>query len=275
MTESLIEVQNVHRTFRGGRGMYARGPEIRAVDGVSFTVDAGTTLGLVGESGSGKTTVARIVCGLETVTSGTVRIGRFRLDQMRRREYKDFRRFTQMVFQNPLASLNPYWKVGSLIQEGMNVHGLHPKHERRARVVDLLTSCGLPPDVVDRYPHEFSGGQRQRIYIARALAVQPQVVVLDEPVSALDVSIQAQIMLLLQNLQAEFGLTYIFIGHNIAVVESFCDHIAVMHNGRLVESGPSSTVIHEPVDPYTRQLIAATPVPDPTRRLLDDQKGTT
>lgn len=262
----IIEVVDLHRTFRGGRGMYAKGADIRAVDGVNFAVTKGSTFGLVGESGSGKTTVARIICGLESIDAGTVRVDRFDLANLARKDRKPFRRMTQLVFQNPLASLNPYWKIGSLVQEGMKVHNLYPKAERERRAINLLESCGLPGDVLDRHPHEFSGGQRQRISIARALAVEPEILVLDEPVSALDVSIQAQILILLQDLQKEFGLTYLFIGHNLAVVESFCDHIAVMNKGKIVETGLTEQVIHHPTDPYTQQLIAATPIPDPARR---------
>lgn len=268
MTTPIIEVSDLHRTFRGGRGMYAKGPEIRAVDGVSFGVERGSTFGLVGESGSGKTTVARIICGLESIDTGSVLVDRFDLARLGRSDRKPFRRMTQLVFQDPLASLNPYWRVGSLVQEGMNVHHLHAKSDRRRRAVKLLESCGLPGDVLDRHPHEFSGGQRQRISIARALAVEPEILVLDEPVSALDVSIQAQILILLQDLQEEFGLTYLFIGHNLAVVESFCDRIAVMHQGKIVETGPTEQVIHHPTHPYTQRLIAATPIPDPSRRTV-------
>lgn len=266
MNTPIVSVSDLHRTFHTGRGMYARGQEIRAVDGVSLEVEEGSTFGLVGESGSGKTTVARIICGLESIDSGTVRVGRFDVARLRRAERRPFCRMTQMVFQDPLASLNPHWKIGALVSEGMKVHNLCDRHGVRGRVVDLLERCGLPADVLDRYPHEFSGGQRQRISIARALAVEPELMVLDEPTSALDVSIQAQILTLLQELQQKLGLTYLFIGHNLAVVEALCDHIAVMHRGRVVESGPTHQVIHSPADPYSQQLIEATPIPDPTRR---------
>ena len=266
MNEPIIEVNDLTRTFRTGRGMFARGPEVRAVSRVGFQVQAGSTFGLVGESGSGKTTVAKIVCGLDRIDAGTVRVARFDLGRLRQRELKAFRRMTQMVFQDPHSSLNPYWRVGSLVAEGIRVHDLYPSAERRDRVAFLLESCGLSADVMDRHPHEFSGGQRQRISIARALAVEPKVLVLDEPVSALDVSIQAQILTLLQGLQSQFGLTYLFIGHNLAVVEGICDRIAVMYRGEVVEEGPTEAVIHRPEHPYTVRLIAATPVPDPTKR---------
>ena len=172
MSEPIIEVHDLSRTFRTGRGMFQRGQEVQAVKQVSLQVPAGSTFGLVGESGSGKTTVAKIVCGLESIDSGNVRVADFDLGRLRRRDLKPFRRLTQMVFQDPLASLNPYWRIGSLVAEGMRVHDLCPRSERRDRVAFLLESCGLPADVMDRHPHEFSGGQRQRISIARALAVE-------------------------------------------------------------------------------------------------------
>ena len=266
MTEPIVEVTDLFRTFRIGTGMFARGAAVHALNGVSLAVTRGTTFGLVGESGSGKSTIARIICGLETIDSGRVRVDRFDVGRLRRGDVKPFRRMTQMVFQDPMASLNPYWRVGALVAEGMRVHKLCPKAERRDRVAFLLESCGLPADAMDQHPHEFSGGQRQRISIARALAVEPRILVLDEPVSALDVSIQAQILTLLQGLQAQFGLTYLFIGHNLAVVEKVCDHVAVIYRGEVVEFGPTETVIHRPGHWYTARLIDATPVPDPTRR---------
>ncbi|WAX55160.1 ATP-binding cassette domain-containing protein [Jatrophihabitans cynanchi] len=266
MSAPIIEVNDLSRTFHTGRGMFQRGQDVQAVKQVTLQVPAGSTFGLVGESGSGKTTVAKIVCGLESIDSGHVRVADFDLGRLRRRDLKPFRRLTQMVFQDPLASLNPYWRIGSLVGEGLRIHGLYSPAERRDRVVFLLESCGLTADMMDRHPHEFSGGQRQRISIARALAVEPKVLVLDEPVSSLDVSIQAQILTLLQELQRQFGLTYLFIGHNLAVVEGLCDRIAVMYRGEVVEEGTTDAVIGRPEHPYTVRLIAATPVPDPTKR---------
>jgi peptide/nickel transport system ATP-binding protein/oligopeptide transport system ATP-binding protein len=207
-----------------------------------------------------------MLCGLERIDSGSALVDGFDVGQLRRQDVAGFRRTLQLVFQDPYASLNPYWRVGNLVAEGMRVHRLCPANERRSRVEMLLEQCGLPADAIDRFPHEFSGGQRQRISIARALAVQPKVLVLDEPVSALDVSVQAQILLLLQSLQRELGLTYVFISHNLAVVEQLCDQVAVMKNGKIVEVGDTEAVIHNPTHPYTQALIASTPIPVPRSR---------
>lgn len=237
-----------------------------AVDGVSFSVRKGTTFGIVGESGSGKSTTAKMICGLEQIDSGSIIVDGFHVGRLDRAERLKFRKSLQLVFQDPYASLNPHWKVGELIGEGIRVHSLGTRQQRHQRVLELLDLCGLPADAADRYPFEFSGGQRQRICIARALAVEPKVLVLDEPVSALDVSIQAQILLLLQALQRELGLTYLFISHNLAVVEQLCDDVVVMKSGRIVEAGPTASVIHHPTHTYTRTLVASTPIPDPLRR---------
>jgi ABC-type glutathione transport system ATPase component len=272
MSDVAISVRDVARSLRAGRGMFATGKPIRAVAGVSFDVERGSTFGLVGESGSGKSTTARIVCALEAMDEGTVHVHPFEVGALRRPDIKPFRRLMQMVFQDPMASLNPYWKVGSLIEEGIRVHGLLPKRQRRDRAAELIERCGMPSSALDRHPHEFSGGQQQRISIARALAVDPQILVLDEPVSALDVSIQAQILALLKDLQQQANLTYLFIGHDLAVVERICDRIAVMQQGRIVEEGPTRDVLTSPQDPYTRRLIAATPVPDPTLRRRSDHR---
>jgi ABC-type oligopeptide transport system ATPase subunit len=222
-------------------------------------------MGLVGESGSGKTTVARMITRLVTPDSGQVLVGGQDI-LASRLESRRFARLVQIVFQDPTSSLNPRWKVGRLIGEGIAVHGLCPREEIRGRVLDLVGRCGLPADALERYPHEFSGGQRQRIAIARALAVEPSVIVLDEPVSALDVSVQAQILVLLEELQAAFGLTYLLIAHDLAVVERFCDHIAVMRGGQIVETGDPSEVHRHPKHPYTQALIEAHPIPDPHQR---------
>ncbi|MFI6159093.1 MULTISPECIES: ATP-binding cassette domain-containing protein [Micromonospora] len=264
--EPAISVRDLSRSYRQGRGMFARGTPVPAVRGISFDIPTGSTFGLVGESGSGKSTTARIVCGLEPMDRGAVRVQGRDVGSLRRRDVKAFRRSMQMVFQDPMASLNPYWKVGTLVEEGIRVHDLVPRNRRRDRVVELLERCGLPASALDRHPHEFSGGQRQRISIARALAVEPAILVLDEPVSALDVSIQAQILTLLKHLQEESHLTYLFIGHDLAVVERFCDRVAVMRRGLIVEEGSTRDVIRNPQDPYTERLIEATPVPDPTLR---------
>ena len=264
--DEAIVVRDIRRTFLSGHGFALQRRSVRAVDGVSFSIRRGTTFGIVGESGSGKSTAARMVCGLEPIDSGNVIVDGYDVGQLRRRDIAGFRRTLQLVFQDPYASLNPYWKVGSLVAEGMRVHRLCSPQERRGRVARLLDQCGLPADAIGRYPHEFSGGQRQRISIARALAVEPRILVLDEPVSALDVSVQAQILLLLQALQRELRLTYLFISHNLAVVEQLCDEVAVMQTGKVVEAGITETVIHNPAHPYTQALIASTPVPVPRSR---------
>lgn len=264
--QHVVVLNDVHRTFRSGHAFSSKRSAVKAVDGVSFSVARGSTFGIVGESGSGKSTTARMVCGLEKIDQGTIIVDGFDVGRLGRAERLGFRKTLQLVFQDPYASLNPHWKVGDLIAEGMRVHGLGNRHERHRRALELLDQCGLPADSIDRYPFEFSGGQRQRICIARALAVEPKVLVLDEPVSALDVSIQAQILLLLQSLQRELGLTYLFISHNLAVVEQLCNEVVVMKSGRIVEAGPTEAVIHHPLDTYTRTLIASTPIPDPLRR---------
>jgi ABC-type oligopeptide transport system ATPase subunit len=264
---ALLSVRDLRKTFRGGRGLLGKGPATVAVDSVSFDVDRGTTFGLVGESGSGKSTTARIVSRLLDADSGTVLLDGQDLLSARGRELFGARRRVQMVFQDPFASLNPRWKVGSLVAEGIRIHKLASSaQERRTRVGELLEQCGLPADAAARYPHEFSGGQRQRIGIARALAVEPELLVLDEPVSALDVSIQAQILNLLTRLQEELGLTYLFIAHDLAIVERFCDEIAVMCKGEIVERGKPEVLYKTPRHEYTRTLLDAVPVADPRRR---------
>ncbi len=263
---ALLEVRDLRKEFRSGRGMLAKGAATVAVDDVSFDVARGTTFGLVGESGSGKSTTARIVSRLLDADAGSARLDGQELLGLRGRELFRMRRRVQMVFQDPFASLDPRWTVGSLVREGMRIHKLHPRAEQSARVEELLEQCGLPADAAGKYPHEFSGGQRQRIGIARALAVEPEVLVLDEPVSALDVSIQAQILNLLAELQDRLGLTYLFIAHDLAIVERFCDEIAVMCDGRIVERGTPEALYSAPTHEYTRTLLGAVPVPDPRRR---------
>jgi ABC-type oligopeptide transport system ATPase subunit len=262
---SIIEVRHLCKSFRSGRGL-GKGSISRAVDDVSFTVERGTTFGLVGESGSGKSTTARIVVRLLDADSGSVLLDGQELLGLRGRELFRVRRRVQMVFQDPFASLDPRWKVGSLVAEGIRIHKLRPRAEQPDRAAEILELCGLSADVARQYPHEFSGGQRQRIGIARALAVEPEVLVLDEPVSALDVSIQAQILNLLAELQERLSLTYVFISHDLAIVERFCDQIAVMSEGRIVERGSPQTLYNAPAHEYTRTLLSAVPVPDPRRR---------
>ncbi len=263
---ATLEVRDLTKTFRSGGGLFRHGAEVLAVDSVSFSIPAGTTFGLVGESGSGKSTTARIVSRLLDADSGSVLLDGQELLGLRGRALFRARRRVQMVFQDPFASLNPRWKVGSLVAEGMRVHELVPKEKQRDRVAELLEQCGMPAGSADRYPHEFSGGQRQRIGIARALAVEPELLVLDEPVSALDVSIQAQILNLLSRLQKDLGLTYLFIAHDLAIVERFCTEVAVMSEGAIVETGRPAELYRNPQHDYTRTLLDAIPVPDPRRR---------
>jgi peptide/nickel transport system ATP-binding protein/oligopeptide transport system ATP-binding protein len=263
---ALVEVENLVKTFRSGRAMFGKGETAVAVSGISFEIPVGSSFGLVGESGSGKSTTARIVARLLDADSGSVKLNGTELLTEKGAALQNVRRQVQMVFQDPFASLNPRWKVGSLVAEGLRIHRRVSASARRARVVDLLEMCGLPASAADRFPHQFSGGQRQRIGIARALAVEPELLILDEPVSALDVSIQAQILILLSQLQRDLGLTYLFIAHDLAIVERFCDRVAVMQNGAIVEEGNPKDLYSNPQHEYTQTLLRAIPIPDPRRR---------
>ncbi|MFK5635867.1 MULTISPECIES: ATP-binding cassette domain-containing protein [unclassified Ornithinimicrobium] len=264
---ALLQVENLVKTFQSGRSLFGNAERAVAVDGISFEVAAGSSFGLVGESGSGKSTTARIVARLLEADSGSVKLDGAELLSRRGRDLHRARRQVQMVFQDPFASLNPRWKVGSLVGEGLRIHHRgKTRVQHRARVQELLEMCGLPASAARRFPHEFSGGQRQRIGIARALAVEPELLILDEPVSALDVSIQAQILTLLVKLQDDLGLTYLFIAHDLAIVERFCDHLAVMQNGTIVEQGRPRELYSNPQHEYTRTLLSAIPIPDPRRR---------
>ena len=262
----LLSVRDLNTHFPVKRGIFQRTVDhVRAIDGVSLDLAPGETLGLVGESGCGKTTVGRTILRLIPATSGEVIFDGKPVFQQSAVDLRALRREMQIIFQDPGGSLNPRMRVGRLVGEPLMVHGLAKGDELQYRVEQLLERCGLWKQAADRYPHEFSGGQRQRIGIARALAVEPRLIVCDEPTSALDVSIQSQILNLLDDLQDEFGLSYLFISHDMAVVHHVCDRIAVMYNGKIVEIGPRDQVIHDPQHEYTKALLSAVPEPDPRR----------
>ena len=266
-TRPLLEVRGLRMHFPVTEGMIARRHvgDVKAVDGVDLTIGRGETMGLVGESGCGKTTMGRCILRLEKPTEGAILYDGIDIAKLDRRELVALRRRIQVIFQDPYSSLNPRQKVGSILAEPMMVHGVEPDQRRRNdRVRELLSVCGLNPNFADRYPHEMSGGQRQRVGIARALALNPEFIVCDEAVSALDVSIQAQIINLLEDLRDKFNLTYLFIAHDLSVVRHLCQRVAVMYLGRVVELAECDEVFDHPLHPYTRALLAAVPVPDPT-----------
>ncbi|MGE0129143.1 MAG: ABC transporter ATP-binding protein [Blastocatellales bacterium] len=256
--QPLVEVQDLKKYFHA-----AHKQVVRAVDGVSFTIQRGETLGLVGESGCGKTTVGRCILRLIEPTSGGIRFEGRDLVSLGRGELRALRRRMQIIFQDPYSSLDPRMKVGSIIAEPLEIHGAGNRRERKDRVAELLRVVGLDPDYANRYPHQFSGGQRQRIGIARALALNPDFIVADEPVSALDVSVQAQVVNLMQDLQERFGLTYLFISHGLAVVKHISTRVGVMYLGKLVELAPAEEIYANPLHPYTQALLQAIPIPDP------------
>jgi peptide/nickel transport system ATP-binding protein/oligopeptide transport system ATP-binding protein len=258
---ALLEVRNLKTYFPVRSGVLRRHvDDIKAVDDVSFSVEAGTTVGLVGESGSGKSTIGKTLLKLIPATSGEVLYEGRDILPLGEGEFRPLRRQLQMIFQDPFGSLNPRHSILEIVGEALEIHfpSLGPR-ERADRVADLLRQVGLQPEMAGRYPHEFSGGQRQRIGIARALAVEPRFIVCDEPVSALDVSVQAQIVNLLQDLQQELGLSYLFIAHDLAVVEHISDHVLVMYRGNIVESAPAERIYADPQHEYTRKLLAAVP----------------
>lgn len=263
---ALLEVRGLVTSYPVRGGAFARTTErVRAVDGVDLDVRQGEALGLVGESGCGKTTLGRSILRLTAVDEGTVRFDGKDVLGASGRELRELRREIQVIFQDPFSSLDPRATVGDSIAEGLRVHGV-AKRDRHGRVADVLELVGLEPYHARRYPHEFSGGQRQRIGIARALAVEPRLLVADEPVSALDVSIQSQILNLLRRLQQELDFSLVFVAHDLSVVEHLCDRVAVMYLGRIVEVGTRDEVFGDPQHPYTRALLSAIPVPDPSRR---------
>jgi peptide/nickel transport system ATP-binding protein len=261
----LLEVEDLVKYFPINSGiLFDRHiGDVKAVDGVSFTVNEGETLGLVGESGCGKSTLCRTILHLIDPTSGTVRFDGTEISALSRRELRPMRAEMQMIFQDPYASLNPRKRVAQIVGDPLKLHGIASGDEVRRRVQQLLETVGLNPEHYNRFPHEFSGGQRQRIGIARSLALQPKMIIADEPVSALDVSIQAQIINLLEDLQDEFALTYVFVAHDLGVVRHVSDRIAVMYLGKIVEIGPAEEVYSRPIHPYTVSLLSAVPIPDP------------
>ncbi len=267
--EVILEARDVVRHYPITQGIVLRRAIgfVKAVDGVSFDLHKGETLGIVGESGCGKSTLGRVVMNLEPATSGSVRYKGRDIYALNASQTRRLRRDIQLVMQDPYSSLNPRMTVGDIVGEPFEIHpDVAPKGERRRKVQDLLSVVGLSPEHINRYPHQFSGGQRQRIGIARALALRPEIIICDEPVSALDVSIQAQVMNLLEKLQREFGLSYIFIAHDLSVVRHISDRVGVMYLGKLVEIGTENEIYSRPSHPYTQALLSAVPVPDPAKR---------
>jgi oligopeptide transport system ATP-binding protein len=260
----LLEVANLVKEFSRKRGFLSAPSIVHAVDDVSFTIDEGETFGLVGESGSGKTTTGRCILRLIEPTSGRVQFKGEDVLSFSRARLRAARRDMQIVFQDPYSSLNPRMRVGSIVEEPLIIHRAGDRRERKARVTELFELVGLDPSQLSRYPHQFSGGQRQRIGLARALALNPSFIIADEPVSALDVSVQAQVINLLMDLQSRLRLTYLFIAHDLRLVRHICSRVAVMYLGKIVEMGHTEAIFAAPAHPYTRALLSAIPVPDPT-----------
>ncbi|MEO6237164.1 MAG: ATP-binding cassette domain-containing protein [Vicinamibacterales bacterium] len=271
----LLEVRHLSKEFSRTTGLFGRRTVVRAVDDVTFSIEKGETFGLVGESGSGKTTTGRCILRLIEPSGGEVLFDGRDVLALSRRDLRRARRDMQIVFQDPYSSLNPRMRVADIVEEPLIIHRLGSRDERRARVRELFALVGLNPDHLSRYPHEFSGGQRQRIGLARALALNPSLIIADEPVSALDVSVQAQVVNLLMELQQRLQLTYLFIAHDLRLVEHICSRVAVMYLGRIVEMGETAKLFASPQHPYTRALLSAIPVADPdaprTRLILDPE----
>lgn len=264
MSEPILKVKGLKVHFPVSGGFLAKKQVVKAVDGVDFEIAPGETFGLVGESGCGKSTTGRALVKIYDPTEGQVIFGGEDITKIKGAKLKEFRRDMQMIFQDPYASLNPRMTVGEIIREPMDIHGVYDtKEEREKRVRELLEIVGLKPDHIRRYPHEFSGGQRQRIGIARTLALNPKFIVCDEPISALDVSIQAQVINLLEKIQNEMGIAYLFIAHDLSMVKHISDRIGVMYLGNMVEIGDADDIYHEPLHPYTQALLSSVPIPDP------------
>ena len=270
--ETILKVEGLKKYFPQKKGFFNQKTEyLKAVDGVSFEVNKNQTLGLVGESGCGKSTTGRTILHVHEPTAGNIYFNGQDISQLKSGEMQILRKNMQMIFQDPFASLNPRMTVKNIIAEGLNIHKMKSKNERMDKVADLMETVGLRPEYMFRYPHEFSGGQRQRIGVARALALNPELIICDEPVSALDVSIQAQVINLLMDLQEDFGLSYIFIAHDLSVVEQISDRVAVMYLGKIVELTSSEELYKNPLHPYTNALLYSVPEPDPSKPMGEVQ----
>lgn len=262
--ETILKVENLKVYFPVSNGFLQKKSYVKAVDGINFEIKKGETFGLVGESGCGKSTTGRAIVKIYTPTEGKIEFEGKDITKIKGADIKQFKKDMQMIFQDPYASLNPRMTVGEIIREPMDIHGIYDtKEEREKRVRELLEIVGLKPDHIRRYPHEFSGGQRQRIGIARTLALNPKFIVCDEPISALDVSIQAQVINLLEEIQEKMGIAYLFIAHDLSMVKHISDRIGVMYLGNMVEVGDSDDVYHHPLHPYTQALLSSVPIPDP------------